>query len=127
MARLLGMVTLVCLSFQCGNGDSSGFDGGVDASGADVAPSFTLRVSPLQDSETVTIGLPSKTVQFQAFEKAAGATTETDVTAQATWATGDALIASSTGGGVIQLLGVGGVTTVTATLAGVNASATRSR
>ena len=53
----------------CGSDGPATFDGGNDGSGGDAQGSFTLRVDPATDSETVTIGLQNKTVQFHAFRK----------------------------------------------------------
>jgi hypothetical protein len=120
MRRLLWV--FVCMA--CGNRGVSGFDASVDGNGGgDAGVSFTLTVTPTPDSETVTIGLTGKTVQFHALRADMGSTTQVDVTSQVTWAIGDSLIGTSSPGGVVQLLGVGGSTTVTASLGVVNASA----
>ncbi len=110
------------LAVACSNG-SGNFDAGNGDGGGDAA-TFTLRVDPLQDSETVTIGLPGNSVQFHAYRKDSPTAQEVDVTTQANWTISDPLIASSSGAGVFGLLGVGGVTTVTASLSGVPATAT---
>jgi len=122
MQRFLwGVFVVVCAA--CSSGGTNTFDGGVDAS-TDGQGAFTLTINPLQDSETVTIGLPSSSVQFHALMQPAGSTEAVDVTAQAVWTIANTLVATPSPDGVFQLLGVGGVTTVGASLQGVNATAT---
>src|SRR4051794_28839185 len=95
-------------ALACSSGGSN-FDGGTNDAGGDVAASFTLRVDPVADNETVTIGLQSQSVQFHAYREDAANAQEVDVTSQVTWTIGDVSIATSTGGGAYSLQGVGGV------------------
>ena len=121
MRRFLSL--LVCVLAACGNGSNTNFDAGAGDAGSDAAATFALRVDPPTDTETVTIGLQNKSVQFHAFRKDSPAAQEVDVTSQVAWSVNDALIASPAGGGAFGLLGVGGVTKVIASLQGVQASA----
>lgn len=114
----------------CGGGSSgSGFATAGDAGPTDAttsgeaAATLALQVTPAQDSETVVLGSPGKTIQFHAsqVDPTTGATT--DVTAQAAWAAGSVSIAKSSGGGAFMLAGAGGTTTVTATLGNANGTA----
>jgi len=111
------------LVLACGNGGPSTFDGGSDGSGGDASASFTLRVDPVTDNETVTIGLQNKTVQFHAYRKDSPTAPEVDVTNQVAWTIGDVLIAAPSATGLYTLQGVGGVTKVDAVLSGVHGTA----
>ena len=97
MRRFLS--ALACLLAACGNDSNTSFDSGNGDSGADAAASFTLRVDPLTDAETVTIGLQNKSVQFHAYRKDSPNAQEVDVTAQVAWSVYDTLVAAPAGGG----------------------------
>ena len=120
MRRFLWGAALV---LACGNTGPSTFDGGSDAGGGDAQGSFTLRVDPTTDSETVTIGLQNKTVPFHAYRKDSPTSQEVDVTSQVTWTISDTSVATPSSGGVYTLQGVGGVTKVDAALSGVHGTA----
>ncbi|HEX4517623.1 MAG TPA: hypothetical protein VGH87_00645 [Polyangiaceae bacterium] len=107
----------------CGNSGPATFDGGTDGSSGDASSSFTLRVDPATDSETVTIGLQNKTVEFHAYRKDSPTAQEVDVTSQVTWTISDTLVATPSPSGVYTLQGVGGVTKVDAALTGVHGTA----
>jgi hypothetical protein len=129
---LLGAAVLAA---SCGSGSSGstyapgGTDGGSEVGvNADAQPpTFTLQVTPAQDAEVVTLGSPGKTVAFHAMRFDSGASTGVDVTAQASWSMASAFassaLATSQGGGAFLLSGVGGSSTVQATLSGVSATA----
>ena len=110
------------LVIACGD-DSTRFDAGVDGGGSDATASFTLRVDPPTDSETVTIGLQNKTVQFHAYRRDSPTAQEVDVTSLVTWNIADPLVATPSSGGAYTLQGVGGVTKVDAALQGVHGTA----
>ncbi|HEY1954550.1 MAG TPA: hypothetical protein VGH28_03045 [Polyangiaceae bacterium] len=116
MRRIL-LALIACAA--CSTSPGTQFDAGSDGSGGDAGPTFTLRVDPPQDSETLTIGV-TKSVQFHAFRKDSPNAAEVDVTSQVSWTIGDAAIGASSGGGTFALAGVGGTTTVDASLAGVH-------
>jgi hypothetical protein len=120
MRRLLWVAVF---GAACSSGPTNFNDAGTDG-GADAAVSFTLRVDPAQDSETVTLGVPGNSIQFHAYRQDSPTAPEVDVTSQVTWTIGDTAVASSSGGGVFGLLGVGGVTVVDAALQGVHGTAT---
>lgn len=121
------VLAVVVAGAACGSSssDDSGFTDGNDGGNTNdgSAPSFTLRVDPPTDSETVPLGGPGSNVQFHAYRKDPGATTETDVTSQVAWTIENGAVASSSGGGTFALLGAGGVTKVDVNLQGVSASA----
>jgi hypothetical protein len=122
MRRFLWVIG-VCAA--CSNGPATNFDAGTgDGGSGDASASFTLRVDPPQDSETVTIGVQGKSIQFHAYRKDTPTSTEVDVTSSVSWTIGNVLVAGNSGGGVFALAGVGGVTNVGATMQGVQASAT---
>ncbi len=113
---------IILAGVACSNGPPTNFDGGpVDGGDSGDAPaSFTLRVDPPQDSETVTIGVQGKSIQFHAYRKDTPTSAEVDVTTSVAWSIDSMAMAASSGGGAFGLLGVGGVTNVNATLQGVN-------
>ncbi len=121
MRRFLWIVGLCA---ACGSTPSATFDGGTtNDGGGDASSSFTLRVDPATDSETVTLGVNGQSIQFHAYRKDTPTSTDVDVTSSVGWNVGNAFMAGNSGGGAFALLGVGGVTNVTATLQGVQASA----
>ena len=116
----------------CGSGLSDAFApfAGQEAGprGADAAreagPTFTLRITPSQDAETVVLGAPGKTVTFKAIRiDAASDASDSDVTGSVSWSVSPAAIAKAKGGGAFELSGVGGAAQVYATLSGVSATA----
>lgn len=126
----IALAAAIAAHTSCGGGSSgSGFAQDADAGWLDAtAPSeaattLALEVTPTQDSETVVLGMPGKTVQFHASRVDPATNATTDVTAQATWASGGAAIATSTGGGAFTLQGAGGAATITATLGNANGAA----
>jgi hypothetical protein len=126
----IALAAAVAAHTSCGGGSSgSGFAPSADAgpldatSTSEAATTLALQVTPTQDSETVVLGQPGKTVQFHASQLDPTTGAMTDVTAQATWSAATAAIATSTGGGAFKLQGAGGKTTVTATLGNANGAA----
>ena len=92
--RLLVAALAVCIA--CSNDSGNTFDGGVDGgNGFDGATSFMLRVDPAMDSETVTIGVQSKSVQFHAYRRDSATAPEVDVTSMVAWSISDVHIAMS--------------------------------
>lgn len=120
------IVLVVTLIAACGTSSTnSGFDtGGNDGGTGDGgAPTFTLRIDPATDTETTAIGVPGKSVQFHAYQRNPGSTTDIDVTSQVTWSIENSAVASASPTGAFGLLGAGGVTKVDAALQGVTGTA----
>jgi hypothetical protein len=124
VASLGLLVAAACGSSSNGSGFSGdggstrdGPDGTVDAS--DAAPSFTLKVTPSSDSETVAIGVAGQSVTFHASRWDPGAKSGVDVSTEVAWSIDETALASVGSGGTFVLQGIGGQTTVSAVLSGV--------
>jgi hypothetical protein len=119
------VLLVIALIAACGtSGTNSSFDTGADGgSGDGAAPTFTLRVDPPTDTETTALGVPGKSIQFHAYRRDPGSTTDVDVTSQVTWSIENAAVATASPSGAFALLGVGGVTKVDAALQNVSGSA----
>jgi hypothetical protein len=133
-SRVTLCLAMACALFGAACGSSSqgsGFEpdgggGGHDASidrKADAAVSFTLEVTPSNDSTQVALGMPGQTVSFKALRLNAGAKSGIDVSKEVTWTIVNPAIATSAGGGSFTLQGIGGETQVSASLDGTGGTA----
>src|SRR5512142_1730810 len=100
---------LVAVLVACSNGSTFTNDGGGDGA-ADGAATFTLRVDPNPDAETVVLGVLGKTAAFHAFRRDTPSSPEVDVTATVGWTIEDGSIGTPSGGGAFALQGIGGKT-----------------
>jgi len=103
----------------------AGGPGGMDA-GQDAAPSSVLRIEPESATATVDIaGAPSDPLAFRAYFQVEGEA-EAEVTGQAAWTIDRPAIGEIAPDGIVTLLGIGGVTGVTATYQSRSATASLS-
>jgi hypothetical protein len=129
-SSLVGAILALVLSVSCGSssggagfspdsggGGGNGQDAGRDA--ADAAPSFTLKVTPSDDSETVAIGVAGASVAFRAMRFDPGSKSGVDVSKQVTWSIVNTALATAGTGGKFILQGIGGQSQVAALLSGV--------
>ncbi len=120
LALALGLVLSAAVAACSGGHGTTGGGGGPDA-GSDAPSGISLRVEPAMTSVVVTLGVPPSPVAFKAFAKGPD-NVEIDVTMDADWSA-DPKIASLASGGNVNLSGVGGKGTVTATYKGIDATA----
>lgn len=111
-------LVIACSSPSDTSSGSSSNEGGHDA-GVDAPASTVLHIEPDSLAQTVTLGVAPPPIAYHAFAKT-GDLAEVDVTDQVEWSVGAKI--GTVSGGVVSLTGFGGKTTVTATLAGVEAS-----
>jgi hypothetical protein len=114
----VGLSLLVCTTMaRC--------HGSVDVRQPDAQPddltTFTLRIDPAQASSSVVLGQLTPSVHFRALRR--DATGEVDVTSTASWDIDNKGIGTLEGPGVIQPAGIGGSTTIRASLGDAHATA----
>src|SRR5262245_34709815 len=118
LSGLLAISLSAAILAACsGSGESTSGTGASSSGGggdAGVPAKTTLRIEPASLSQTITIGAPPAPIAYHAFAKT-GDDPEHDVTSDVEWAV-DSKLATAGSDGVVTLKGLGGKTTVEATL-----------